>query len=358
MAVPGHSRDNLTARPAGVLHGKAWRTIVLGGALAIIALAAACKPAQELGEDSAAASKPANTEHPRRNASAPQVAFVLSPAAKEVRDLLEARSYAAAERCLDGLLQAETPDAGVYAMYARYLVESSDPAHPGFILSPMAPDDRYWALGLAAEAVEVSAGLEPGIKPFLCDEIMGALALATSRAFSEDRGCVGASRVLYDARAGDYRIYLGGDMTMLNIGWTALRCDNERASTWVPRFRDLLARSIERGKPVTAMMMGNLIGDMIQGGTGSRDFEEANMAFLRSLTNFVPDPEVDWLNEAAALYPDCFREELLAIVAGGTSPDSFVRLKVALASRGHEIPMPSATATRNREYPTGVDPRQ
>src|SRR5262249_31780546 len=126
---------------------------------------------------------------------------------------------------------------------------------------------------------------------------------------------------------------------------------------WTGEYAKLTDRYVKAGKVASGMMLGNLLGDLEQGGKGPEDFRQANKAFLEALGHYKPDGSYDWVREAADAYPECFREELLVIAGGKDVDPLFAKLEAELKARGVTIPRPDARQRRDREFPTGAPPK-
>ncbi|MCX6880064.1 MAG: hypothetical protein NTW21_40615, partial [Verrucomicrobia bacterium] len=140
-----------------------------------------------------------------------------------------------------------------------------------------------------------------------------------------------------------------------NICWDAIKLDPATAKIWAPRYKDLMQIAVKRGKVASAMMLGNLYGDMLQGGKGAEDFKMANQALLDALAEYREDPSYDFLQVAVDSYPICFRDELLGNT--NTSDPQFSKLQATLAAHGVTIPRPTRETPHDLCFPTGAAPQ-
>lgn len=292
-------------------------------------------------------------------ASLPAAAdYRLSERADLARRLLDAGDHLAAQRVFDTDLDANPRDAGLLCQYVRFLFLSRDPAYPNFIQSPLHKGGGfYWVEGVAKRAIGIAAGLDPKCKPYLVDVALGAFAERVDRAAGEGRGLIGHGRTLFNHEEGRETYYSGFALSMVEVCFTALECDPARAARWVATYDRLTQRYVQLGKPASAMMLGNLTGDLAQAGKGPEDFKRANRAFLDALAAYIPDGENDWVKDAADAYPSCFRDELLAIMDGGAIDPTFQKLERELERRGVAVPRPDRRNPANLRAPTGAAPR-
>lgn len=279
----------------------------------------------------------------------------LSEDAARAARLLDAGSYDAATEVLKESLGRSKTDPGVLIQYARCLILSRDPAYPNFILSPLVADGRYyWAFGIAKNAVKLAIELDPECKAFAADVVFHAFEKRAIAAFEEGRGCIGQPQSMYYPETGMSRRASGLELSMINIAWSAIETDAATALAWVPRYQRLVDIAVERGKVASAMMLGNLCGDMRQGGRGAEDFIRANRALLDSLEHYQPDPQHNFLQASADEYPACFRDELLADAAA--IDPLFAKLENKLAEHGVSIPRPARETPRTLVFPSGAPP--
>lgn len=254
-------------------------------------------------------------------------------------------------------MDADPGDASLLCQYVRLLILSTDPAYRNFIQSPLHSDgDFYWAEGVARKAAEIAAGLDPQCREYLAEVILASFAERLESALEEERGFIGQGRTLHDVSAGRYRYYRGVELSMVEVCFQSPKLSPEIAKRWVGRYTQLTDSLVKKGKVASAMMLGNLTGELIQGGPGTEDFKLANKAFLESLEFYQPDGEYDWIEEAAEAYPACFRSELLETQSGKIVDPLFDQLRKELESRSVPIPQASETSPRNLSAPTGAAP--
>ncbi|MCX6878951.1 MAG: hypothetical protein NTW21_34845, partial [Verrucomicrobia bacterium] len=191
------------------------------------------------------------------------VSHKLSDEAARAGKLLDSGSCSAAAQVLDESLAKSKTDAGMLCQYARCLILARDPAYPNFIQSPLFADgEYYWACGVSQRAVTLAAELDPDCKPYLADLIFQAFEKRTKTVFDEGRGCIGTPRDLLLPESGQFRRFSGIELSMINICWDAIKLDPATAKIWAPRYKDLMQIAVKRGKVASAMMLGNLYGDM------------------------------------------------------------------------------------------------
>ncbi len=271
--------------------------------------------------------------------------YPLTDKAQAVKRLLDAGSFDAAEQVVHRSLEETADDAGLYCQYVRFLILSRDPASPGFIQTPLYRDaDHYWATGVAQQASNIATQLDPGCKAYLASLILSAFAERLEKTLEAGRGCIGPGEFLYNPETGGERFAPGTETSMINICWSALSMLG--AQGYTERYEALTERFVRAGKVVSAMMLGNLTGDLHQGGSGDEDFKRANRAFLDVLSHYEPDGIRDWLTDAADSYPQCFHDEMARTESGVVVDSAFAELKSALEARGVEIPPVSEPSVR------------
>lgn len=259
--------------------------------------------------------------------------------ARRAAELMEAGSVGGALQVLEDSLGRSSADAEVLGQYARCLILARDPANPNFIQTPLVKGgEHYWAAGVAADAADKAAELEPSLKPELARSIFHAFHQRVKTALADGSGCIGVPRDLYFPETGLAQRCSGISLSMINLCWKAIGFDPEAAREWSHDYEILAGEAARRGKVASAMMLGNLAGDMRQGGKGSEDFRMANAALLDALQHHVEDPSHDFLRDVVEAYPDCFRDELLG--DEGRNDPLFGKLCAELASRGYRIGSP------------------
>lgn len=286
------------------------------------------------------------------------VAYPLSAIAQKAKRYLDEASYEAAEQLFWQEFPRNPSDAGLCCQYVRHLILSRDPATAGLTQTSMKSDTEfYWSVpGLAAEAADLASQLDPRCRTYLADLILESVAVRVRENLDMNRGCVGEAQMLYYPTLDRHRLVPGTELSVINIGWRAIALDATRAQRWAGRYQSLADQSVRIGKVATAMMLGNLTGDLRQRGQGVEDFRHANRAFLAALDNYDPDPQYDWAQEAADAYPDCFRDEMLGLNPGRDIDPLFPALEKRLAGFGVAIPRPTRETIMDRLIPAGAAP--
>ena len=272
--------------------------------------------------------------------------------------LLEQRSYNAAEGLFNKLLQEHPGEARLHVEFVRYLLLSSDLAYSGFVASPIMPGDRFWATDVAREAGKRASQLDASCKELLADEIHSILLSRIGDSLASGKGIIGEGRGFYSPRADANHVETGFSTSMLNLGWLALEVSPGRSAGYLSRYRELMEQAIEKGKVATAAMLGNLLGDLEKGDTtGDLDFSYACDAFARALANFQVSDESDWIANTIAIFQDIFKEDL-ANADTASAPESLIRLRKELDSRGYTLVANSGSPYGLPEGPTGGSPGQ
>lgn len=285
-------------------------------------------------------------------AVAPLGGFASSAPARAIASLIDQGKFAAAEAVLREELRDHPRDAGVHAQFARYLVLTNDPSYPRFVQSPYFSDARILALGVARRALHTASELDPGRRSELAATVLSAFERRAREAAAAGRGCIGEVRALENVETGEQGFYDGINTSMIEVCWDAMALDPQRARAFAPAMLELASTYARLGKPASAMMFGNLGGDLAQGGVGTRDFVEANRWFLASLEHAGDDDVRTWGALAANAYPTLFRDELLALRRGGEVVDPrFETLVGALARYDIGIGEPRAIADATGAHP-------
>jgi hypothetical protein len=280
-------------------------------------------------------------------------AYRLSEKAQKVAGLIDQGSFGAAEQLFRSYLASDPGDAGLYCQYARYLILSCNPAYPGFVQSPLRSDGGYYlATGVVDNALQAAVQLDPKCAPYLTDTVLRSFEQIARQQLREGSACVGAGKLLHNFSTGDDFYAEGTEISMLNVCFEAAKTDPATARSWGPTFETLTRAYAEAGKCATAMMMGNLTGELIQvrddgAMKGPEDFKRANAAFLEALKNARGEDVRTWAKMAAEAYPGCFQEEMTELERGGNPDPGFAVLEAALAKLDVRIPraIPEPLAT-------------
>lgn len=352
-------------REAGVAETRTEEEIPMHHRFCILAVLSAALAIGTTGCSKATA----QSEQPADRAVGPAKAAVsipeapsyrLSAKAQKVAALIDQGSHDAAHQLLRAYMNDDPSDAGLCCQYVRHIVLSCNPAYPGFIQTPFTSDGGYYlASPVARNAIKVAVQLDPKCAPYLVDTVLRSLEVAARQQLMAGSGCVGQPQLLHDPTTERVWIASGIEMTMINVGFDAAMICPAVASRWVKAYEGLTEDYAKAGKVATAMMMGNLTGELAQvGGDGSmkgpEDFKRANAAFLEAL-NYDHSTDVrEWAECAANAYPDCFREELQAIQQGSNPDANFAVLQKRLREMDVLIPQ-----IREQAMPTGgASPRQ
>jgi len=233
----------------------------------------------------------------------------------------------------------------------------TDPAYPNFMQSPLIPGNEfYWAQGIAKDAGKIAAGLDPKIKPYVTDVILRAFATRLLEAIEEGRGFVGHRRFLFSVSEGKLKNYGGISLSMVETAFQAVSLSTETAARWIKTYTRINSKLVAMGKVASAMMMGNLIGEMSQNSKQTSDFVLANRSFLDASKNYKPDPDYDWIHEVSEAYPLCFRSELLEIQNGSAIDPRYQEVISVFKKFGMRPPEASVELPKNLAAPTGMGP--
>jgi hypothetical protein len=243
---------------------------------------------------------------PRSKAS-----YSLSESAEKVAELLDRGAYTSADRLFDVYLNQYPSDAGLLCQYVRFLILSYDPQGVNYITSPILPGDSYLPVSVFSKAFTMAGEFDPECKSYLADVTFRAMSECFRRE-EVQKGLISISTGLWTTD--DFA------HTMILCGWDALKADPKIGKKWAPEFSALARRFAELGKVSSAMMLGNLAGDLMQGGKGAEDFRQANAMLLEALrhdselTNpSTPEEKkiaADSMKAIVNKYPICFGEEL------------------------------------------------
>lgn len=285
--------------------------------------------------------------------------YRLSSNAARARDYLDNEAFETAQQFFRQTLPT-TSDAGLACQYVRFLLLSRDPAVSGFIETPLRKSDAnpgWWAAGIASQAFQLAVEIDPKCKSYLADLVFESFARSAEAMLKEKRGIIGISQVMYLPELDRLVTHRGSELSMINLCWSALSLDSAAGKRWCDRYERIMTGYVKLGKVASAMMMGNLVGDLKQGGKGAEDFHTANKAFCEALDHYVPDGPYDWVQEAADAYPECFRDELLEINSGAAMSPGFADLKSRLARYDVAIPGVTVLARKERIMPAGAAPK-
>ncbi|MEQ8789393.1 MAG: hypothetical protein RIC55_24075 [Pirellulaceae bacterium] len=259
-----------------------------------------------------------------------------SEIAAKVEGLLDRKAYSAAEGIFNAKLPEHADDAGLHVQYARYLILTRSPHSPGYLRTPLMPDgEQYQGMGVAIEAGNRATQLDPEVKHRFAFVVLTALRDRVDQELEADSGVI-STPSLSEVFSG---LRTGFSTSMLQVAWPALEASPETARTFADDFRALKEKAVEKGKISSAAMLGNLTGDLEQGGVeGERDFDMACDAFLRALANYQrKENDVDWIAENVRIYEDLWGKHELAKARRGEGPPSFDRLEQELKSRGYSL---------------------
>lgn len=260
-----------------------------------------------------------------------------SEIAVKVRGLLDRKAYSAAEGIFNAKLAEYPDDAALHVQYARWLILTRSLHSPGFIRTPLYPnklDIEFYATGAAKEAGKRATQLDPEVKAYYAWTVLSALRDRIDEELEAGGGII--SKADFEDLI-SLHITNGFQKTMLLVAWDALEASPETAALFVKDFRALTEKAIANGKVASAAMLGNLLGDLEQGGVdGPRDFELTCDALHRALANYKPD-EDDWLGETLKIIRDGWSDYELKDARAGHGPESFNRLEEELQKRGYTL---------------------
>ncbi|MEB3272134.1 MAG: hypothetical protein VKJ44_10910 [Synechococcus sp.] len=281
-----------------------------------------------------------------------------SAASRRVAALLDQGSYNTATGLFHKLLSDHPEDARLHVEYVRYLLLSSDLAYSGNIDTPILRDGRYWAAGVAQEAGKRATQLDPDCRDQLADAIHTTLLSRIGQALDKNKGIIGEPGGFFYPRPNAAAMETGFASSMINLGWLALEVSPRRSRSFLDRYRQRMEQAIAKGKVATAAMLGNLLGDLEKGDlSGDLDFAYACDAFARSLANFQPSQDSDWIAHTIHIFQDIFKPDLQQ--AGPASgPEPLIRLRQELHSRGYTLLANSGPDYGLPEGPTGTAPGQ
>lgn len=248
--------------------------------------------------------------------SAPQVStpkktaqYALSKKSREIENLLDRGATAGAERLLNVYLNSDPGDAGLLAQYARFVIMTQPPSGVSWMTSPLDTSGRFRPLYIVANAASTARDLDPDIRPYLAEVLLSAYEQTSRAALDRGEGVI-SDPVLF---------MTSFEASLANIGWWAMEFDAARAERWSTPFESLAAQAARNGKVASAMMLGNLAGDLKQRGEGDQDFRLANKYFLESLRNVRSSPDqskLTWTRVTLKAYSTLFADELAAIERG------------------------------------------
>ena len=260
-----------------------------------------------------------------------------SELAVKVQRLLDRKAYAAAEGIFNAKLMEHADDAALHVQYTRWLILSRNLHSPGFMQTPLYPNEpltEFYATGIAKEAAKRATQLDPEVRTYFAWTVLSALRDRIDAELEAGSGVISKANV-WDVI--NLQINNGFQKTMLLLAWDALEASPETAALFVKDFRALTEKAIAKGKVATASMLGNLLGDLEQGGEdGERDFELACDALHRSLANYKADEE-NWLKETLKIFQAIWAHDELKHARNGQGPESFTRLEQELQKRGYTL---------------------
>lgn len=284
--------------------------------------------------------------------------YQLSQKARRVSDLIDRKSYSAAEQMLLNYLEKDTTDPGMCVQFCRYYLLTRDIAEPGFVVSPFRRDKmEYSVQGEVTLAFKLAIEQDSKIASYASDAAWRSLATRMEEVYAENRGVVGTGNTLLDVSHGKFIFYDGFQLSLTNAGWAFLPESPETAKRWASVFEEYAQRYATKGKVASALALGNLAGDMSQGGIGNRDYVLGTKYLYKSLQKYDWNSDLDWVKLCVEDFPVFFRDELIAFQNGETPDAEFQELKKRLAEHGYTIAAPSEETRLNQVIPTGAVPK-
>ena len=254
-----------------------------------------------------ASATPPRLDMSKRVAEKPAVPkYALSTKANEIKGLLDRGAWTGADRLFASYLDAAPADAGLLAQYARFIILSQPLTGDKYILTPLVKQDLYLSAAALGDSIGAAGDIDPEIRNYLAGVILESLEQAVAKTLDAGSGVVGPGVAF---------IASGIECTLINAGWRALELNPAIGPEWAPHFEVLAARAASMGKVSTAMMLGNLAGDLSQAGQGGADFRLANKYFLQAIQASSPiDDEMrGFIRRNMEAYPTMFKEELAAV---------------------------------------------
>ncbi len=305
-------------------HGVALRRVFVGTLLSIVACSGiACDHTAtepDPSTDGTVSNTAANTAlaKPGSDLSTPRgtAKYALSAKAREIEKLLDRGATSGAERLLSIYLNSDPGDAGLLAQYARFVILTHPASGVSWIASPLDTSDNFRPLYIVAKASMTASDLDPDIRPYLAELLLSSFEGASRTTLDRGEGVI-SDPVLFMTPF---------EASLANVGWVAIECDAERAERWSKPFEALAAQAARNGKVASAMMLGNLAGDLMQRGEGDQDFRLANKYFLESMKNVGTAPDqakLNWIRVTLNAYSTLFADELAAVTRGQPSDSTY-----------------------------------
>ncbi len=266
---------------------------------------------------------------PKQGGGTPQgnsASYSFSKEAREVAQLIDDKKFIAAEKLLNAYVPDHPNDAGIYAQYARYLMASDVIASNPFLANPIRTDDKYKRTYLIADSMATAAELDEASRPYLAEETCRIIYNKMKEEIDANNG------FMTDMTISNY-VYGSGTPGLESLIWEAIKLDKERVMEWAPRFEDCIADFARLGKISSAMMLGNLVGDMKTGADplGDEDFRLATTSFVRALQAGTATKEDT--ESCRSMYNSLFKSEVEA--GGSRAGEAFQELQTALDRTGY-----------------------